>query len=358
LYISCTSIIKSTNKNLVANLTIVLFILPICIDQSTNTPNLISSTMAEVDDCRGVLKVYSDGSIWRSDKPSFQVPVFDDGSVVWKDVVFDAAHDLQLRLYKPAAAEASAKLPIFYYIHGGGFCIGSRTWPHCQNYCLKLAAELHAVVVSPDYRLAPENRLPAAIEDGYAAVKWLQGQAAADDPDSWLTDVADFGRVYISGDSAGGNIAHNLAVRLGAGSPELTPVRVRGYVYLAPFFGSSCWRKSEAEGSMDATLNLELIERFWRLSIPVGENRDYPVVNPFRVGVGEVDLDPVMVIVGGSDLLRDRARECADNIKSNNNNIVEYVEFEGQQHGFFALNPDSEPAQELMALIKAFIARF
>lgn len=215
----------------------------------------------EVDECRGVLRVYSDGSIVRSSNPSFIVPVNDDGSVLWKDVIFDATHNLQLRLYKPASTPTRAKLPIFYYIHGGGFCIGSRSWPNCQNYCFKLALELEAVIISPDYRLAPENRLPAAIEDGYMAVKWLQSQAVAEEPDRWLTDVADFSRVFISGDSAGGNIAHNIAVKLGAGSAEVEPVKVKGYILLAPFFGGRVVSRSEAEGPKDAFLNLELIQR-------------------------------------------------------------------------------------------------
>ncbi|KAL6966681.1 hypothetical protein U1Q18_032467 [Sarracenia purpurea var. burkii] len=179
-----------------------------------------------------------------------------------KDVLFDSTHDLHLRLYKPASPSSSTNLPIFYYIHGGGFCIGSRTWPNCQSYCFRLALELQAIIVSPDYRLAPENRLPAAIEDGFAAVKWLQDQAVSDEPDSWLADLADYSRVFISGDSAGGNIAHHLCVRLEAGSPELSPVRVRGYVLFAPFFGGTVRTRSEAEGPKDAFLNWELIDRF------------------------------------------------------------------------------------------------
>ena len=214
----------------------------------------------EVDECRGVLRVYSDGSIVRSSNPSFNVPVNDDGSVLWKDLLFDPINDLHLRLYKPADI-SSPKLPVFFYIHGGGFCIGSRTWPNCQNYCFRLASQLPALVISPDYRLAPENRLPAAIDDGFAALRWLQAQAESDHPDPWLADVADFSRVFISGDSAGGNIAHHLAVGLGLGSPELAPVRVRGYVLLGPFFGGTVRTRSEAEGSKEAFLNLELIDR-------------------------------------------------------------------------------------------------
>jgi acetyl esterase/lipase len=320
-----------------------------------------SNPFYEVDECRGVLRIYNDGSIWRSPNPSFNVPVHDDGSVLWKDVVFDPIHNLHLRLYKPATppSPSSDKLPIFYYIHGGGFCIGSRAWPNCQNYCFKLALSLQAVVISPDYRLAPENRLPAAIEDGFMAVKWLKDQAQSEIGDNWLSDVADFDKVFISGDSAGGNIAHNLAVRLGSGSPELVPVRVRGYVFLAPFFGGTVRTKSEAEGPKDAFLNWELIDRFWRLSIPTGDTTDHPLVNPFgphSPSLEPVALDPILVVCGGSDLLKDRAEDYAKRLKSMGKEI-EYVEFENQQHGFFTIDPNSEPSKNLMIEIKKFITQ-
>ncbi|KAK0604139.1 hypothetical protein LWI29_012424 [Acer saccharum] len=310
-----------------------------------------------VDECRGVLFVYSDGSIKRLSKPSFDVPVHDDGSVLWKDVLFDSVHDLHLRLYKPALA--TAKLPIFYYIHGGGFCIGSRTWPNCQNYCFRLASELQAVVIAPDYRLAPENRLPLAIEDGMRAVEWLQAEAVSEEGDDWLREVADFTKVFISGDSAGGNIAHHLALQLGAGSPRLAPVQIRGYVLLAPFFGGIVRSTSEAEGSKQAFLNLDLIDRFWRLSIPIGETTDHPLVNPFgphSLSMETADLDPILVVAGGSDLLKDRAEDYANRLK-NWGKKIEYVEFEGQQHGFFTIDPNSQPANQLMQLIKRFVAQ-
>ncbi|CAL5436426.1 unnamed protein product [Camellia sinensis] len=206
---------------------------------SSATPIATTSPPYEVDKCRGVLRVYSDGSIVRSSKPSFNVLVHDDGS---------------------PATSSSAKLPIFFYIHGSSFCIGSGTWPNCQNYCFRLALDLQALIISPNYRLAPENRLLAAIEDGYMAVKWLTLQAQAKS-DPWLSDVADFSRVFISGDSTGGNIAHNLAVRLGAGSNELDPVRVGGFVLLAPFFDGMVLTRSEAEEPKDVFLNWELIDR-------------------------------------------------------------------------------------------------
>ncbi|CAN0909425.1 Probable carboxylesterase 15 [Linum grandiflorum] len=292
-----------------------------------------------VEECRGVLRVYQDGTVWRSSEPSFSVPVNDDGSVIWKDGIFDLENKLSLRLYKPSSPSSSKKLlPIFF----------------------KLAKELQAVVIAPDYRLAPENRLPAAIEDGYMALKWLQDQALAEKPDTWLTDAADFNNVFISGDSAGGNIAHNLAVRLGASSLELAPVVVKGYVLLAPFFGGTVLTESEAHGPEDAFLNLELIDRFWRLSVPVGDTTDHPLINPFGPNSKDLEpvtLDPILVVAGGSDLLKDRGKDYAEKLNKMGKK-VDYFEFEGQQHGFFTIDPDCEPANKLMALIKSFLADY
>lgn len=217
---------------------------------------------SEVVERCGSLWIYGIGSIMSySNKPIYSIFVNDDGSVLWKDLLFNATHNLYLRLYKPASSSSSAKLlPILYFIHGGGFCYGSRTWPHYQNYCFKLALELQAVIISPDYRLAPKHRLPAAITDCFMALEWLHSHVLSEEPDTWLTDVADFNNVFITGDSAGGNIAHHLAMKLGAGSPQLAPVQVRGYVLLEPFFGGTVLTKSEVEGPKDAFLNLETIE--------------------------------------------------------------------------------------------------
>lgn len=97
--------------------------------------------------------------------------------------------------------------------------------------------------------------------------------------------------------------------------------------------------------------------RFWRLSIPVGETTDHPLVNPFgpvSPSLERMDLDPILVVVGGSDLLRERAQEYAEKLKKWGKKI-EYEEFEGQQHGFFTVDPDSQPSKQLMLIINKFI---
>ncbi|KAL1821185.1 hypothetical protein ACET3Z_016054 [Daucus carota] len=312
-----------------------------------------------VEDCHGVIQLYSDGFVNRLDDSlmNFNITLQDDGSVVWQDSVFDERHGLCLRLYKPASATKTSKLPIVYYLHGGGFCLGSRTWPNCHNSCLRLSAALQAVVVAPDYRLAPEYRLPAAIDDSVTVLEWLRDQAKCKSLDEAFLDCADFDRVYVLGDSSGGNLAHHLAVQFGPGSVELSPVRVRGYVLLAPFFGGTKRTKSEAEGEPEPILNLESLDRFWRLSLPAGKNADHPFANPFGPAspdLERVELDPILVIAGGKELMKDRIKEYAMRLKGMGKN-VDYVEFEGKQHGFFTEDPYSEVSDQLLQLITKFM---
>ncbi|XP_028119475.1 probable carboxylesterase 15 [Camellia sinensis] len=317
-----------------------------------------------VEDCSGVLQVYSDGTIFRSNDINLHLnmPIHHDDSVLWKDSLFDKTHNLHLRLYKPTSTSTTTtttttNLPIIIFIHGGGFCVGSRTWPNCHNCCLRLASSLQALVVAPDYRLAPEHRLPAAIDDTLTAVDWIREQAVSENPDTWFGSGVDFGRVFVLGDSSGGNIAHHLAVRLGKGSPEREPVKVRGFVLMAPFFGGTVRTKSEAEGPPELLLNLDVLDRFWRLSIPVGDTADHPLANPFgpaSLDLEPMTLDPILVIVGGSELMKDRVEDYARRLKEMGKKI-DYVEFEGKQHGFFTNEPYSDVANRVLQVIKDFM---
>lgn len=101
------------------------------------------------------------------------------------------------------------------------------------------------------------------------------------------------------------------------------------------------------------------MDRFWRLSLPVGANTDHPLSNPFGPTSPSLDLvplDPILVVVGSCDLLRDRAEEYARKLKEWGKQ-VEFAEFPGQQHGFFTIDPWSDPSNELMSVIKRFMAK-
>lgn len=93
--------------------------------------------------------------------------------------------------------------------------------------------------------------------------------------EEWLRgDEVEFEQVYVVGDSSGGNIAHHLAVSLGNGSPDLGPVRVRGYVLVAPFFGGVVRTKSE-EGPPEGLLNQEILDRYARTCLQMPPSSSY-----------------------------------------------------------------------------------
>lgn len=95
------------------------------------------------------------------------------------------------------------------------------------------------------------------------------------------------------------------------------------------------------------------------MSIPIGDTTDHPLVNPLgprSISLSTVALDPILVVVGGSDLLKDRAEEYAKRLQGMGKK-VEYLEFAGQQHGFFTINPNCQEAKELMLHIKRFISQ-
>ncbi|KAJ4719405.1 putative Alpha/beta-Hydrolases superfamily protein [Melia azedarach] len=306
-----------------------------------------------VEDCFGLLKLYSDGSISRSPIIHDDTPFLDDTTVRYKEFLFNEKHDLSLRLYKPTSL-TSTKLPLLFYFHGGGFCFGSRTFANNHNICVRLANVLQAVIVEPDYRLAPEHRLPAALDDACCALNWLQTQAMHENVDTWLAGV-DFDRVFVLGYSSGGNLAHHLAVRFGDGSNELAPVRVRGYVLLSPFFGGCIRTRSEEERPSEGIWSLEM---FWRLSVPTGATQDHPLVNPFgpsSPSLKNVAVDPLLVVVGGDEILKDRAENYARKLKELEKKIA-YVELAGQQHGYFIDHPLSAAAEKVIQIIKRFMA--
>src|SRR5438094_648338 len=119
----------------------------------------------------------------------------DPAGVIEVATVGDAfAGGVPVRVYRPAADSTTGTI---VYLHGGGFVIGDLE-TH-DGVCRRLCRDVNAVVVSVDYRLAPEAPFPAAVEDSYAALTWV------------VTHIADYGgdadRVVVGGDSAGGNLA-------------------------------------------------------------------------------------------------------------------------------------------------------
>jgi acetyl esterase/lipase len=325
--------------------------------------------MEEVENVRGVLKVYSDGTIFREeDLPTlFNSSLQEEAQteVASKDRVFNENLGLWVRLYLPSChlqqQPQMRRLPVIVYFHGGGFCLASPAVPEYHNFPLKLAATVGAIVVSVAYRLAPEHRLPAAYDDCISALQWVSSHAVEGgdfEHDPWLESYADFAAVYLMGDSAGSNIAHHV-VALRGGVEAWSPIRLRGSILVQPFFGAEERTRSESECPRDAVLDLKLSDAFWRLSLPVGSDRDHPFSNPWSPGapnLEEVSLPPLLVAIGGRDMLRDRGHKYCELLKQHGKS-VEVVVLDEEEHGFYVLRPQSQSCRRLIQQISRFISR-
>ncbi|CAH8369436.1 unnamed protein product [Eruca vesicaria subsp. sativa] len=156
--------------------------------------------------------------------------------VVSKDILLDHSKSSWMRLYVPTTAlnggVASKKLPLVVYFNGGGFT--SRSAVESEIFTLVvggIAREINVVVASPSYRLNPENKLPAAYEDGVEAVEWLRNKS---EEDEWLKSYADLSNVFLMGTGTGGNVAYNVGLRFT--EKDLTPLSIRGLILESPLF--------------------------------------------------------------------------------------------------------------------------
>ncbi|KAL6627414.1 hypothetical protein ACP70R_031140 [Stipagrostis hirtigluma subsp. patula] len=315
-----------------------------------------------VEDFYGVVRLLSDGSVVRGDE-SVLMPAEplspDVPGVQWKDVVYDATRGLRARVYRPAGGggEGGNKLPVLVYFHGGGYCIGAYDNPRFHSFCQRLADELPAVVLSVQYRLAPEHRFPAAIEDGATFLTWLGGQAALGaGADPWLAESADFARTFVSGVSAGANLAHHVVVQAASGQIALGPVRVAGYVLFSAFFGAVERTATETDPPADASLTVAMSDQLWRMALPVGATRDHPLANPFgpdSPAMETLPLPPALVVAPGRDVLYGHVVRYAARLKEMGK-AVELAEFAAEQHGF-SVRRWGPANEELMRILKRFV---
>ncbi|KAH9332148.1 hypothetical protein KI387_043729 [Taxus chinensis] len=306
------------------------------------------------EELEGFLRVYKDGSVERFSYVVSNVPPSDSAQhpVSSRDVILDSRTGVWARFYLPKSLQGSRRLPIVIYFHGGGFVLGSPAWSVYHVFMCRLASETKCMIVSVGYRLAPEHRLPVAYDDCFSAVEWIRRQAAAPQShDSWLTSYADFSRCFLGGDSAGGNIAHHVALR--CAQTEMKPLQIRGAILLQPFFGGEIPSKWEVE-TCDPNLSQRWIEVFWKLALPVGSKRDHPACNPFAKKLPDVNLPPILVCISEKDVLKQRNMEYCQALR-NAGKSVKLVIIKDVGHVFQVLNPDSSRIPELISVLHAFI---
>ncbi|BAT94155.1 hypothetical protein LR48_Vigan02g217800 [Vigna angularis] len=239
----------------------------------------------------------SDGTITRLRADPHTHPTFDPTlpiPVLTQDTTINQSNKTFARIFlpRPALHNSSTNLPLIVFFHGGGFILFSAATHFFHDACVNLAKDTNSIVVSVDYRLAPEHRLPAAYDDAVEALHWLKSK-----PHDWLRNHADYSNCYLMGSSAGANIAYHAALRVAAetnsdGINYLEPLKIRGMILSQPFFGATERVPSEVRLAEDPVLAPHVCDVLWDLSLPVGVDREHEYCNP-RGGNGGVILERV-----------------------------------------------------------------
>lgn len=320
---------------------------------------------AVVEEIHGLIRVYKDGHVERPQIVQCVTALLPpELGVTCGDIVIHKLTGIWARFYVPASA-AVMKLPLLVYFHGGGFCVGSAAWSCYHEFLGRLAAKVGCLIMSVNYRLAPENPLPAAYEDGFKALLWLK-QKALSGAVEWWSRPCDFSSIFLAGDSAGANITHHLAAKLAAnGAKEaaaLKPLVFRGKILIQPFFGGEKRTQSEKQTASPSVLSLTASDTYWRLALPYGANRDHPWCNPLSKGsIKELSIVPTMVCISEMDILKDRNIEfCSALGNGGKTKRVEYVVYKGVGHAFQILNKSSVSQTrtlEMLSHINTFITR-
>jgi len=323
---------------------------------------------AVTEEIDGLIKVYKDEHVERPKiVPCVTSDLPHELGVTSRDIVIDKFTNIWARFYVPI--KCHGKLPVLVYFHGGGFCVGSAAWSCYHDFLARLAAETSSIIMSVNYRLAPENPLPEAYDDGIKALMWLKQQALSVGADNWWTSQCNFSNIFLAGDSAGANIAYNIITRPGSfnagqAAAAMKPLSLRGIVLIQPFFGGEARTNSEKYlvQSPRSALSLAASDTFWRLALPCGSNRDHPWCNPLAKGL-DVELEdllrfPIMVCISEMDILKDRSLEFVASL-DRAGKMVEHVVHKGVGHAFQILSKShisQTRTLEMMSQIKDFIS--
>jgi acetyl esterase len=230
------------------------------------------------------------------------------------------AGPVPLRLYRGFGTAAGAALPLLVYFHGGGWTIGDLD-TH-DIICRTLANNARCAVIAVDYRMGPEHKFPAAVDDCVAATRWVAEQGAALGIDT--------ARIAVGGDSAGGNLAAVVAITLrDAGGP---PLAFQALVYPATDQRlDSASHAKFGEGYLLTRSNM-----LWFRDNYL-DPRDYDDWRASPIRAADLArLPPAHIITAGYDPLVDEGRAYSDRLVAAGVPVL-YECFEGMAHGFLTM---------------------
>ena len=226
------------------------------------------------------------------------------------------AGEVPLRIYRP---RSEGPHPLLLYLHGGGWVIGDLDTADAA--CRDLCATAGCVVISVDYRLAPEHRFPAAVDDCYAALEWVAGNGDA---------LGGNGRLGVTGESAGGNLAAVLCLKArDEGGPKID-----FQLLLYPVVDDDLSRPSYRENATGYILETDTMHWFWDHYCPDPASRSHPYATPLKAA-DHSGLPPALVMTAEFDPLRDEGNLYAETLAAAGTE-AEVICYDGLLHDFFA----------------------
>jgi acetyl esterase len=232
-------------------------------------------------------------------------------------------------------------MPVILWLHGGGHTLGSIDG--YDSICRRLARESKCMLISLDYRLAPENKFPAALDDAFAALLWLQQHA---------TELGgDPNRLAVAGDSAGGNLSAVCALLAREHAVISLKAQLLVYPAVAPYLDFASHRLF-GEGHL---LSVAAIRWFQSNYLNHDAEREDWRFAPL-LAADHSQLAPALVVVAGHDPLRDEGIAYANQLK-NAGTAVELIEHSGMVHAFWSLARVIDEGAVSMQRAAAFLQR-
>jgi acetyl esterase/lipase len=263
-----------------------------------------------------------------------------------KDMVINSSTGLGARLYLPKLnTTKDEKFPILVFYHGGAFVIESPFSPTYHDYLNTLVAKARVVAVSVNYRRVPEHWLPVAYNDSFEAYKWTVTNANSG-PEDWLSKYGDVDRLFLGGDSAGANIAHNVAIMDG--------VNALGLALLNPYFWGSKPLKNETTDPVER----RKLEVTWEFVCNNRYSIDDPLVNPMGSPSvwDNLACKRVLVTLSELDTFKERGMAYVEGLKESGwDGEVETYETKGEDHVYFLYQLKSDKAVKEMLSVASFL---